>query len=201
MGMTCSLRRVSEDEIRRLLESPDEVADFLLGDETPPPSPRRRGLLGFLLRLTPISIEDPGERTPPDRPAHDEIDIDKAWHGLHFLFTRTAWEGDLPAAFLLCGGDELGGGEEIGQGPPRAHRPEAVQRIAEFLAHLSREELERRFDPARMKQLEIYPDVIWTRPAAPGDSPLEYLLANFDSLKIFLAGVAARGDGVIVYLT
>jgi hypothetical protein len=106
VGMICSLRRVNEDDIRRLLDAPEQVKPFLLGPEEPPLAPARGGLLGFLLRLTPISIEEvSADHTPESsyRPEGTEIDIDKAWHGLHFLFTGTAWEGEAPASFLLCG--------------------------------------------------------------------------------------------------
>ena len=35
---------------------------------------------------------------------HDELEVDKAWHGLHFLLTGTAWEGDFPLNFIVSGG-------------------------------------------------------------------------------------------------
>jgi hypothetical protein len=206
MGMICSLRRVGDAAIDHLLESPEEVESFLFGDE--PVAPKRRGgLLGFLARLSPIKVETAGEgraptASPPDvnRESGAEIDLDKAWHGLHFLFTGTAWGGLPPSGFLLCGGEELGGDEEIGQGPPRAHRSAAVGKIAAFLENVTPAELERRFDPRRMTELEIYPDVIWTR-TPPEDSPLEYLLASFGTLRTFVSDAARRGEGIIVYLT
>lgn len=198
MGMTCSLRRVTEAEIARLRDAPEQVEEFLFGRATARPR-KRGGFKGLLLRLMPVKIESAeDERFDAEAPARDdEIYIDKAWHGLHYLFTGTAWEGDQPGAFLLCGGEELGGDEEIGQGPPRAHGPEAVRRIHAFLRSLSRAELERRFDPVRMTELEIYPDVIWTR---TNESPLEYLLTAFDSLQEFTAETEKRGCGLIVCL-
>lgn len=42
--------------------------------------------------------------------------MDKAWHGIHYLLTGTAWEGDPPLNFLVTGGREVGT-EEIGIGP------------------------------------------------------------------------------------
>lgn len=43
-----------------------------------------------------------------DGSSDDEEYLDKAWHGLHFLFTGTAWEGDPPLNFLVSGGREIG---------------------------------------------------------------------------------------------
>jgi hypothetical protein len=208
MGMICNLRRVSEADIRRLVDAPHQVKPFLLRQDDPATARARGGLLGLLLRLSPITIErvnegSAAEPTPQslDRQDGEEIDIDKAWHGLHFLFTGTAWEGEQPASFLLAGGDELGGDEEIGQGPPRALRPERVRQVAAFLTTLSLGELERRYDPAKMTTLEIYPEDIWARAAAPGKSPLEYLLEHFDALRAFVTATAGSGDGMIVFLT
>lgn len=43
-----------------------------------------------------------------DEPSSEEVDIDKAWHGLHYLLTGTAWEGAPPLNFLAAGGREVG---------------------------------------------------------------------------------------------
>jgi hypothetical protein len=40
------------------------------------------------------------------------IDLDKTWHGIHYLLTGTTWEGEPPFSFLVAGGDDM-----------RVHRP------------------------------------------------------------------------------
>jgi hypothetical protein len=35
------------------------------------------------------------------------VDIDKGWHGLHFLFTGTADGGEERACYLVRGGEEI----------------------------------------------------------------------------------------------
>ena len=109
MGLTCSLHRASEAEITRLLAEPDAMAGFLYPEDGSTPRVREvrpKGVLGWLLRLTPITIEevvpDSGDGPEPAPLDPDRtIDIDKAWHGLHFLLTGTADEGDEPACFLV----------------------------------------------------------------------------------------------------
>jgi uncharacterized protein DUF1877 len=32
----------------------------------------------------------------------NELDVDKAWHGLHFLLTGSAWEGSFPLNFIAA---------------------------------------------------------------------------------------------------
>jgi hypothetical protein len=45
----------------------------------------------------------------------DELEVDKAWHGLHFLLTGSAWEGSFPLNFIVAGGQEVG--DDLGYGP------------------------------------------------------------------------------------
>ena len=43
--------------------------------------------------------------------AQDEVEeasLDKAWHGIHYLLTGSAWEGELPLGFICQGGSAVG---------------------------------------------------------------------------------------------
>jgi hypothetical protein len=124
----------------------------------------------------------------------DAINIEKAWHGLHFLFTGTADNGQEPGCFLLSGGEEIGD-EDVG--PARVLRPDQVAQFATFLAELTDDELLRRYNPTRMSALEIYPE-IWMRPEAPGESGFDYLLESFETLRDFVKTTSARGESLIV---
>ena len=121
------------------------------------------------------------------------------WHGLHFLFTGTASEGVEPACYLLFGGEQIGDAEELGYYLLQALTPVKVQRFAQFLGSLSKEELERRYDPDRMTVLEIYPE-IWSRPPLHDNLSLEGLLDVYESLRTFIDATAKTGDGAIVYV-
>jgi hypothetical protein len=159
---------------------------------------RPKGLVGLILRLFPITItevtSEPVQGAPilaadPDR----SIDIEKAWHGLHFLLTGTADEGEEPTCYLVRGGEDLDD-----EGHTRALRPEQVRRFADYLSALTPAELKRRYDPERMSKLAIYPDRIWMRPASASESPLEWLLDCFSELREFMSRAAASGQGVII---
>ena len=54
-------------------------------------------------------------------------DLDKAWHGLHYLFTGTDEGGNSPLDFLAVGGEEIGT-IEVGYGPARALEPPLAPR-------------------------------------------------------------------------
>ena len=197
MGMTCTLHRATESEVARLLADPAAVAGFL-DDGTGPRvrEVRPKGILGWLLRLTPITITEVDPDSVDDNWSPDpdrSIDIEKAWHGLHFLLTGTADEGDEPACYLLRGGEDLDD-----EGLTRALRPGQVRGFSQYLSTLDADELVRRYDPERMTALEIYPDVIWKRKAEPGGSPLEWLITSFEEVRRFVDNAAAAGDCVVI---
>lgn len=37
-----------------------------------------------------------------------ELCIDKAWHGIHYLLTKSDWEGEAPRNFIIKGGHDIG---------------------------------------------------------------------------------------------
>jgi len=210
MGMYGTLRRATAADVARLRATPALVEPFLFGDAAAPAPPKQKGgLLGFLWRLSPLTVSDDRPREAPAEDAAadatrapawppaavgEDLDLDKAWHGLHFLFTGTADGGAEPACFLLSGGEDVGDDDDL---LARLLRPEQVRDFAAFLAALGPVELTRRFDPERMTALEIYPDVIWQRPEET-DEPLGFLLGAFAELQTFTAAAAAAGDAVVV---
>lgn len=115
------------------------------------------------------------------------LDIDKSWHGIHYLLTGTAYEGDEPLSLLIMGG------EQIDDDGHRILSPEQVMAIVAVLP--MEESLKTRFDPQRMTDLEIYPQ-IWDE----GEESLDYLTANYVELAEFFRGAADRRDAVAVFI-
>jgi hypothetical protein len=123
--------------------------------------------------------------------------IEKTWHGLHYLFTGTAWGGEPPLNFLVAGGARIGD-VEVGYDTVRAFTSQQVREIAAALASLTADDLSQRFDPGPMNDLQIYPS-IWTR--NPAEDDLGYLAEYFEILKRYVSTVAADGLGMLVYIT
>src|SRR5262245_36837129 len=115
MGMELIGRRLSADELRAVLNDPAAVDRLLYGD------------------LDDLDAEMP----------EPELDLDKSWHGIHYLLTGTAWEIGEGAGAAILGGDEVG--EDGGYGPARLVRPEAVRAVAAALSALDVETLRSRF--------------------------------------------------------
>jgi Domain of unknown function (DUF1877) len=123
-------------------------------------------------------------------------DVDKAWHGIHFVLTGKAEGGEGPLALAVLGGDEVG--DEVGYGPARFLTPAQVQEVATALEMLTIKEFEKGFKPAEMVAAEIYPEVIWER---DGLEALSYVVENFQQMVAFYRDTAARGDGAVLWLT
>jgi uncharacterized protein DUF1877 len=201
MGMTCGLYRASATEIEQLLNQPDSIEAFIEASSWAPPvrEVRPKGILGWLMKLSPVTVveNDPDAEPPPgydhasDRP---HCDLEGVWHGLHYLFTGTAWEGDEPACYLIRGGEDIGDADELGYSVLQALSPDKVQRFAAFLNALSHDELAGRFNPARMRDLEV-------EPAHRDHSPIDRLLDGYDQLRAFVTAAAEAGAGAVVYVT
>jgi hypothetical protein len=138
----------------------------------------------------PDFVSSQGEATAPAGP----LDIDKAWHGLHFLLTGSPWEGDPPWSWVILGGTPIG--PDVGYGPARYLTPTQVQEVARVLAGLSRGELAKRYDPKAMEKAEIYPE-IWER---DGQEGLEYLLASYEDVVKYYQDASARKMAMFLFL-
>jgi hypothetical protein len=68
-----------------------------------------------------------------NHPAAKSCSLEKAWHGLHYLLTGTAWETDGPAAFIVAGGREIEGSNG-GYGAARLFTPDQTRQIETALS-------------------------------------------------------------------
>jgi hypothetical protein len=145
------------------------------------------------LRDDPGLIED--VLFPDDGDAEPEhyVEVDKAWHGIHYLLCGDADPTDAPPSWAVLGGEEFG--DDMGYGPARFLTPDQVRRIAESLPDETA--FASRYDPKAMTQAEIYPDIIWER---DGQESLEFLIAYFRPLLAFYRDAAARGDAVLLWI-
>ena len=123
------------------------------------------------------------------------LDLDKSWHGLHWLLTGDVWGGAFPLGAAILRGEDVG--PDLGMGPARFVTPEEVVRVAAALEAISEEELTRRYDPVTMTALKIYP-AIWEDEGS--GALVDYLLPYFRQLVRFYADAAQRGDAVLQWI-
>ncbi len=171
MGMTSSLYAVDEARIDALRADPGLVWELIDPDD---------------------AVDD--DTADGDAQGVLQADLDKAWHGIHYLLTGSAWEGEAPLGFLLHGGEPLGEEDDY-DAPPRAFTAAEVGEIDAALRGFDAARLRARFDPQAMQALDIYPNV-WDR----GEEELDYCLHYFGELQSFLAEATRRRFGMLVFI-
>jgi len=143
----------------------------------------------------------PAEGGPAAAPVapREKLSLDKAWHGVHYVLCGHPEPGKTPISQVVLGGTDIGHDEEgfSGYGPSRYFTPVEVAGLAESL---SRPELEaeaaRRFDAAKMEELEIYPG--WSASQAEADR--KWIMDSFRNLREFFGDAAAKGRAIVTCL-
>jgi uncharacterized protein DUF1877 len=176
MGVTCILSSANPAQVRLLTANPRLVEPFLDAGETKYSPTWMQRLLGRAVPAEVLAVDD-SMRT----------DLDKAWHGIHFLLTGKAEEAPLPAGMLFSGGRALAGSSHLLD-------PSQVADCHRYLSALPDEQIARAYDPDRMDELDIYPN-IWRR---DGNEALDYLLANLQTLRAVLRDCVDEGHGLVI---
>jgi Domain of unknown function (DUF1877) len=121
----------------------------------------------------------------------DFLDIDKSWHGIHFLLTGSVTSGDAPLAWVVFAPTSIG--EDAGYGTARLLRPDDVVTVSKALAPMTADKLKRKCNWTVMNDREIYPQG-WRE----GDE--EYIAENFSSLKKLYESAARRRMAIVQWI-
>jgi hypothetical protein len=160
-------------------------------------------MIGYFLALTTEKIDELS-RDPAGLPAFlesaiedqdelgaDFVDIDKSWHGIHFLLTGSVRDGEPPLAWVVFPPTELG--EDLGDGPARLLSPDQVVEVSKALTPITGDKLKKKCDFTLMNDSVIYPQG-WRS----GDQ--DYIAENFTQLRKFYDSAAKRHMGVVHWL-
>lgn len=123
------------------------------------------------------------------------LDLDKSWHGIHFLLTGEAWGGEGPSALAVLGGTAIG--DDVGYGPARYLSVEEVKSVANALDEASTDALHKRYVPSVLEQAQIYPTGIWED---EGEQAFEWLMPWYAELVSFYKRAAENGNAVLLYI-
>jgi hypothetical protein len=193
MSVNAAFRRLSPQELRRIVEEDDASSFAVLGGDF---------VTGMAKRLTelgaPAEIIEQARRKEEEaaRVLPPPLNLGKAWHCLHWLLTGTAEGGEPPLSWVVHGDREVG--DDVGYGPACVLEPGQVSTIASALAGVTRDDLSRRFDVATLEREQIYPGD-WTRDDDTGHDDFDWIWAAFSSLRALYSEAATRGDGVLVW--
>ena len=158
-------------------------------------------MIGCFLRLSDADLDavvaDPQSLNTflqYDPENKDYLDVDKAWQGIHFLLTDSAWEGSGPLAFILHGGREID--QDLGYGPPHGFSSAEVKEIAGALDPIQPDALFAKADQAKFNAEDIYPS-IWDESK---EECIGYVTDSFAALKKFIQETAAANRALVTYI-
>jgi hypothetical protein len=199
MGMRLGLLSLADPHITRVVRSPSLAWRLIAPEGSAVAGVTGQARTAARGKKT-AGIRRPKAKAPPvlelDANEGARCDLEKSWHGIHYLLTGTAWEGAPPLDFLVDGGRQVGRIDPE-HGPVRAFRASEARAIYEGMSGLSPYELRKRFNARDMVAKEIYPD-IWARSALEEDS-LRYLMDNLDKLRAFLRQTVEAQLGILVF--
>lgn len=119
-------------------------------------------------------------------------ELEKSWHGLHFMFCGKPDDAPPPMGYLCCCGEEVG--EDLGYGSARYLSPAEVTAFRDALRAIDDAEFDRRFDLNAFEQHDIYPG-IWDEDR---DELLEEYQMYFEQLRNDLDATVAAGEGLLI---
>ncbi len=132
-------------------------------------------------------------RRGPAAGAGDRLELDKAWHGLHYILSGEVEPGESLLSRAVLGGTEIGD-DFSGYGPARCFTASEVGDLAAVLGEPAvATEAAARYDAARMTELQVYP-FGWD------EDDREWLLSALRDLRGFYADAAGKGSAVVTCL-
>ncbi|MEM6274702.1 MAG: YfbM family protein [Myxococcota bacterium] len=163
------------------------------------------GMIGNLLRVSDANLnafkadstklEDTIHRARADE-SPELIDIDKTWDGIVFLLTgQSAQSTSHELSRVIFSGALVDEAQDLGMGPAHYLTPDEVRSLHDTIKNISTETLQERFDPQKMTELEVYPQ-IWDE----GDEAFDYLKSNFLALIEFYGSAVREQQAIITFV-
>ncbi len=122
----------------------------------------------------------------------NRLDIDKAWHGIHYILTGDAQESDSKFNNVIFGGESME--QDIGYGPAQYLTVNEVKENSKLLQDFTTEKFRNKFKEVKDEIVEkgIYPFYNdWT------DEDIEYLLEHYKALQLFYQKSAANNLAIL----
>lgn len=124
------------------------------------------------------------------------VDIDNAWHAIHFTLTGNAYgseDDNIFSRLVLSGNTLIEGDEEYSA---MLISPEDVKALSAALLALKREDFRERFSMEEMLENEIYP----VTEDDDEEDFFDYVWDAVEELKEFFEAAAQEGQAVIFYM-
>jgi hypothetical protein len=192
MGMSCTIRALTEGQIEAVFANPDRVWDVAYNDEED---------------WDESDDADDSDNEPIaillGEPLLEELDLDKSWAILRFLLLKAAGQ---PLTYDRDDfSSELLHGDGVGDEPadyvgPCLRSVEDTQEFAAFLQPLTVDQLLSHFDWQAMRKADIY--LVWDDDADEEEMRglREYAAQNFVALREYVLKAAASQCGLLLWV-
>ena len=125
-----------------------------------------------------------------------QIDLDKQWHGVHFLLTGSAGATSDPLSIIVGNFEEIG--PDNGYGPAWIIPSSSLASCNEKLSKLSDEEISVRFNPQAMQQEDVYLADLFVD---EGDEARGFLMGDVVRLRGFITQAADQSLNAVAIIT
>jgi hypothetical protein len=200
MGMRAFMRQASEAELAQFRRSPNSFYETLKkGYE----AMLDEALLLESVERGDLSAEEEAEvdklflgvlnRTAVAGPNGPDLQLEKSWHCLRYLFTGRVLEppGPEPLDYAILGAREIPDeGKVMGYGPVRYLTPAEVKAAAAALCNFPIVEKAKQFDEAVAEQKQVY----------CSNHSEDELIHYFGKLLAFYDEAAARDNGMLMWI-
>ena len=124
----------------------------------------------------------------------ERVDLERAWHAIHFVLTGSRLGGEAPLNFLVDEGTPVGD-VDVGFGPARVLRSEQVRQLAAALAPVDPDDVRRRVNVAQLDEMAIYPGG-WQRNGLDA----AYVAGKYRVMHDLVTRLARDGLGLVLYI-
>lgn len=154
------------------------------------------GMIQYYLRADDAKVKEIQEGDSVFHSSSDDkmLDIDKAWHAIHFTLTGEVWgfDEDNFLSQLVLGGEPVND-DDIGYGPARLLTKDIVVLLADELENWEEDDFREKFDLKAMIENKVYP----VMDDEEEEQFFEYVWFYFKEVKKFFRQAADQGENVI----
>jgi hypothetical protein len=195
--MVCTVLSVSAEQMESLRAAPLLVPDVTNVATFDPPGDEP---LDEIDRQIAAEVAERRSRLAGLGAIERGLDLDKAWHLLHYAISGQAFPTGADADALLLGeelGPDLGG-----YGPARLHDARATKKFAELLASLDEETVKKRLRLEDMMSEPIYGLPMGEGPGSEAEAEMQdYVLYHFPRLRDYVIEAALKANGLLIWIS
>jgi Domain of unknown function (DUF1877) len=124
----------------------------------------------------------------------ERLELDRAWHAIHFALNGSRLGGDAPLNFLASEGTPVGD-VDVGYGPARVLTSEQVRQLAQAVATIEPDHFGARLDTSALDANSIYPGG-WGRNGQSVGTVAE----AYRDMRALILRLSEGGLGLILYI-